>query len=506
MNLLNINKSRWKKKNLRIPSVSSVSLIFLLSILFFYFSYTIFVKFLLPVSRKPINPFPQCIPHKTLNPFIRSEKFLWFSPHSGFSNQLSELKNGILVAAILNRTLIIPPILDHHAVALGSCPKFRVSTPTELRMSVWDHIHQLVQTHRYVSMADVVDVSSVVSLSMVKTVDFRVFASLWCDLNMEGACYGKLCCATLGRSGVSSGNFDQCRSLLTGMEGNVIQCMYAVEEDCRTTVWTYQQDNDEELDSFQPDEELKKKKKISHVRRRRDLYRAFGPGSDAELATVLSFGSLFTAPYKGSELYIDIHEAPRDSQIQSLLKKIEFLPFVPEIMSAGQGFSKNRIKAPFLCSQLRLLDGQFKNHWKATFLTLKQKVDSLVEEDSHNPVHIFVMTDLPKANWTDTYLSELARSDLYKLYILQGHDDLVVETARRLMAAEHGLRSGFLPRIHDNVHGRQNCPNAFLPDVLLYIEQAICSCASLGFVGTAGSTIAESIELMRRNNVCFTPS
>ncbi|XP_068666986.1 O-fucosyltransferase 30-like [Aristolochia californica] len=506
MSPLNINKSRWKQKTPRIPSFSSISLIFLLSILFFYFSYTISLKILFPLSRKSISSSPQCIPHRTVDPFFQSEKFLWFAPHSGFSNQLSELKNGILAAAILNRTLIIPPILDHHAVALGSCPKFRVSSPTELRVSVWDHIHQLVQTHRYVSMADIVDVSSVVSSSMVKTIDFRVFASLWCDLNMDGACYGNLCCATLGWSGFSLRNFGQCRSLLTGMEGNVDQCVYAVEDDCRTTVWTYQQDNDGQLDSFQPDEELKKKKKVSHVRRRRDIYRAFGPGSDAELATVLSFGSLFTAPYKGSELYIDIHEAPRDSRIQLLLKKINFLPFVPEIMSAGQDFSNNKIKAPFLCSQLRLLDGQFKSHWKATFLALKQKVDKLVKENGHNPLHIFVMTDLPKANWTGTYLSELANSDLYKLYILQEHDELVVETAWRLMAAEHGFRSGFLPRIRDDVHGGQNCSTVFLPDALLYIEHAICSCGSLGFVGTAGSTIADNIELMRRNNVCFKPS
>ncbi|KAG9446253.1 hypothetical protein H6P81_012381 [Aristolochia fimbriata] len=424
---------------------------------------------------------------------------------SSISMVLSELKNGILFAAILNRTLIIPPVLDHHAVALGSCPKFRVSSPTELRMSVWNHIQQLVQSHQYVSMADIIDVSSLVSPSLVKTVDFRVFASLWCDLNMEDACYGNLCCRMLGRSGSSSGHFGQCRSLLTSMNGSLGLCMYAVEDDCRTTVWTYQQDNDGQLDLFQPDE-LKKKKKISYVRRRKDLYRAFGPGSDAELATVLSFGSLFTAPYKGSELYIDIHDAPRDSRIQKLLKKIEFLPFVPEIMGAGQEFSRNKIKAPFLCSQLRLLDGQFKNHWKTTFSALKQKLDSLVEEQGHNPIHIFIMTDLPKANWTGTYLSELENSDLYELYILQEHDELVVETAQKLMAAEHGLRSGFLPQIRDDVHDKKNCPFKFKPDVLLYIEQAICSCASLGFVGTAGSTIAENIELMQRNNVCFTPN
>ncbi|KAK9292383.1 hypothetical protein L1049_020350 [Liquidambar formosana] len=102
--------------------------------------------------------------------------------------------------------------------------------------------------------------------------------------------------------------------------------------------------------------------------RRRDVFKTLGPGSEAELATVLAFGSLFTAPYKGSELYIDIHEAPSDQRVQSLIENIEYLPFVPEIMSAGKECAFETINAPFLCAQLRLLDGQFKNHWKATFL------------------------------------------------------------------------------------------------------------------------------------------
>lgn len=357
-------------------------------------------------------------------------------------------------------------------------------------------------------MADIVDLSSVVSSYMVKTVDFRVFTSIWCGLNVDRACFGSICCSISGLSPVS-GSLKQCGDLLSGMGGNTGKCSYAVEEDCRTTVWTYQQ-NDGALDSLQPDEQLKKKKKISYVRIRRDIFKAFGPGSKAELATVLAFGSLFTAPYKGSELYIDIHEAPRDPRIQSLIHKIEFLPFVPEIMDAGKQFASNRIRVPFLCTQLRLLDGQFKNHWKASFSALKQKIKLLQEADngkSNNPIHIFIMTDLPLANWSGTFLGDLAGdSNAYKLHYLEERDKLVAETAKKLMAAEHGLRSGFLPRVLNRTSKKKSCPSAVLPDILLYIEEAICSCASLGFVGTAGSTIAESIELMRKNSICFNPS
>ncbi|KAG1354409.1 putative O-fucosyltransferase 30 [Cocos nucifera] len=327
---------------------------------------------------------------------------------------------------------------------------------------------------RYVSMADIVDLS-LLAPSMVKIIDFRVFASTW--------------------------------SLLSGLQGNIDLCIYAIQDDCRTTVWTYQQDSDGILDSFQPDKELQKKKKISYIRKRRDVYKAFGPGSKAETSTILAFGSLFTSPYKGSELYIDIHEAPRDKRIQSLLKEIEFLPFVPEIMAAGKDFAVNKIKEPFLCAQLRLLDGQFKNHWRVTFAAVEQKLKTLNLERKTNevssPIHIFVMTDLPMVNWTGTYLADLAKdASSYRLYTLLESDELVAQAAEKLMAAEHGLRSGFLPRNQDGMDKNKACDPVTLPEVLLYIEEAVCSCASLGFIGTAGSTIAESIEVMRKNNVC----
>lgn len=353
-------------------------------------------------------------------------------------------------------------------------------------------------------MADIVDLSSV-SPRALKIIDFRIFASLWCGLNMDGTCYGNLCCAMSSMGSTSNNNY--CRSLLSGLHGNVNQCLHSVEEDCRTTVWTYQQGNNGTLDSFQHDNLLQKRKKVSYVRTRRDLYKAFGPGSEAEMAKVLTFGSIFTSPYKGSELYIDIHEAPRDSRIQSLIEDIDFLPFSPELIAAGKEIAQNKIKEPFLCAQLRLLDGQFKNHWKATFSVLKEKLQSLQSEHEGNNdnglIHIFIMTDLPTSNWTGTYLEDITNdTKSYKLYSLTENDEWVVQAAKRLVAAEHGFKSGFLPRNIDTMNEKGVCSPALLPNILLYIEEIVCSCAPVGFVGTAGSTIAESIVLMRKNNIC----
>lgn len=335
---------------------------------------------------------------------------------------------------------------------------------------------------RYVSMADIIDLSKLVSGSDIRVIDFSVFISIWCGVHIDLACSTES-----NRQSSSLEAVRECGSLLSGNNGNVNSCVHVVDEDCRTTVWTYGKDSEDGiLDSFQPDEELKKKKKISYIRTRRDVYKTLGPGSGSESATILAFGSLFTSPYKGSELHIDIHEAPKDQRMQSLIEKVRFLPFVPEITNAGKEFVNEKIKSPFLCAQLRLLDGQFKNHWKGTFLGLKQKIEYLRHEGGPLQIHIFVMTDLPGGNWTGSYLEELANSDSLKLHVLRENDEIVITTAKKL--GDAGMK--------------KHCRPPLLPDILLYIEETVCGCAKLGFVGTIGSTIAESIELMRKYGVC----
>lgn len=355
-------------------------------------------------------------------------------------------------------------------------------------------------------MADIIDLSSLVSDSTVRVIDFRVFVSNWCGLNIGDICsesnnVGRRVARIRGQSSKLAllEELRQCGLLLSGYSGSVNDCLYALDEDCRTTVWTYQSDGEDgDLDSFQPDDQLKQKKKISFVRRRRDVYKALGPGSKAESAVLLAFGSLFTAPYKGSESHIDIHEAQNDKRIQSVIQKIDFLPFVPEITKAGREFALQKIKSPFLCAQLRLLDGQFKNHWKASFMALKQKLESL-KQNGPLPIHIFVMTDLPMSNWTGSYLGDLVKdTDTFKLFVLKASDDLVVKTAKKIANVEK--RKSF--NSVSAINFLKNCNYQMVPDILLYVEESVCSCASLGFVGTAGSTIAESIDLMRKYRTC----
>ncbi|XP_058736159.1 O-fucosyltransferase 30-like [Vicia villosa] len=469
------------------------------SLLITFFSFLILYHYYMKRNSR-INEFSQ-ISHSlqcSSQALTLTEKFMWYAPHSGFSNQLLEFKHAVLISGILNRTLVVPPVLDHHAVALGSCPKFRVVEPNDMRISVWDHIVELIRDGRYISIAEVIDISSLVSSSLVRVIDLRDFVSIWCGISLDLACYND----SKSQSSASK-SLKQCGSLLAGFGGNIEKCIYAINEDCRTTVWTYHTDGRENgvLDSFQPDEQLKKKKKISYVRRRRDVFRMLGPGSEAESASMLAFGSLFSATYKGSESYVDIRESHQDQRFLSLMEKVKFLPFVPEIMNAGKEFAKATIKAQFFCAQLRLLDGQFKNHHKSTFDGLRQKLESL-RQKGPLPVHVFVMTDLPRDNWTGTYLGDLT-SDAhnYKLHFLREGDQVVIQAAKKLTAAGYGER--FIPNSESRI-GNKYCSNQRLPDVLLYVEQAVCSCASLGFIGTPGSTIAENIELMRKFGSCST--
>ena len=332
------------------------------------------------------------------------------------------------------------------------------------------------------SIADVLDLSST-----VKIVDFREFASDFCGIDLSFVC-------DVSSEANLPMEFQKCKNLLSKSGLDDLNFVYGVEDDCRTTVWIYDQDSDGILDSFQPDEELMRRKKISFIRKRRDIFKAFGPGSKAESSKFLAFGSLFSSPYKGSELHIDIHQVPRDSRIQSLLGKLDYLPFSKEIIAAGKQFALSRIKEPFLCAQLRLLDGQFKNHWKETFSALGQKIELLMVD--HGSISIFFMTDLPEANWTGTYLEDLSRNSSYfKIFTLSEDDKIVENASGQLISDDHTLK------VH--LFREQYCPPRVLPSILLYVQEVVCSCASLGFVGTVGSTIAESIEVMRKNAVCL---
>ncbi|MCO5600276.1 hypothetical protein L7F22_054386 [Adiantum nelumboides] len=441
------------------------------------------------------------------------EKYMLYAPHSGFSNQVGELKNALFIAALLNRTLVVPPIFDHHAVSLGSCPKFRVHEPHEMRASAWAHISELIHERRYLAVADVLDLSSMVPL--VKLVDLRIFLFLWCGVDVSSACPGFLCKSLAAHILTSGETLKSCGGALMSKPDELHgSCVYGVDEDCRTTIWVHKK---RFLEANQSSPDLKEatatipKQDASNkmVKRKygqriyKEVVETLGNGSQASKYQVLSFGSLFSSEYKGSQVHVDI-KSSKDPIIRSLFEAMKYIPFTPPIVNAGKLYSRNIIRKPFFCAQLRLLDGQFKNHWEKTFTSFRSQLKLAREQQGLSQVlDVFLMTDLPRSNWSKTYLGELDVDKSYKLHTLDANDPLIQETANKLAKDDHGIHSGYLPPLKATQTDLEDFKPVWVhPDILLFVEEAICCGASLGFVGTSGSTLSANILQLRLGNIC----
>ena len=84
--------------------------------------------------------------------------YLTYAPHSGFGNQMIELRNAITLAASFNFSLILPVILDHFEISFGSCASNKHATSEQL----WAQIHRVERNgaHR-LKIRDVLDITGV---------------------------------------------------------------------------------------------------------------------------------------------------------------------------------------------------------------------------------------------------------------------------------------------------------------------------------------------------------
>ncbi|MCO5603353.1 hypothetical protein L7F22_057503 [Adiantum nelumboides] len=364
---------------------------------------------------------------------------------------------------------------------------------------------------RYVAIADILDLSLVEPL--VKLVDLRIFIRLWCGVDILSACSGSLC-KSLAAHSSTWGTLESCGRFLSRPDEIHGSCVYGVNEDCRTTIWVHK------LRSAQRNQSLWNSKaaavgSTNNVIREKYSWRShkqiaedLGIGSEAGKYEVLSFGSLFSSEYKGSQLHVDI-ESSEDRKVRALVEAMKFIPFTSPIVNAGKLYAKQRIKKPYFCAQMRLLDGQFKNHWEKTFIGLKTQLRVAQERQNWTQVlNVFVMTDLPRSKWNDTYLGELIVDDSYKVHTLNGTDPMIQQTAIELAEGDYGLRSGYFPPHNKTMNIEVEDPDSVSvhPDILLFVEEVICGCASLGFAGTSGSTLSASILQLRSGITCATNS
>ncbi|CAI5969072.1 unnamed protein product [Closterium sp. NIES-65] len=114
------------------------------------------------------------------------ERFLVYASHSGFNNQVLGFTRALHMAALLNRTLVIPPKLPHMSGAGGNMD------PATFRDSAWAVYSRHLLRADYVSMADVLRVAAIPP-TVVRTIDLRHLVARLCACDVAVPCWTASC-------------------------------------------------------------------------------------------------------------------------------------------------------------------------------------------------------------------------------------------------------------------------------------------------------------------------
>ena len=376
----------------------------------------------------------------------------------------------------------------------------------------------------------------------MKTVDLRIFLALWCGIDIRASCGGSFC-KEFAEGVFVWREYKACIRLLNpSPQTEQSCCVFSVDNDCTSTIWTINPNSTNEktiaveaLHKGSPKRSSEvaagdkvKSHKLQNVTRRTlftermpdewkaekvntseikllNIRAALGSNSSAGKFSVLAFGSMFSMSYKNVQSHIDIKTPSGDKDLDDFIRLLKVLPFSSDIVAAGKQYILEEIGRPFYCAQLRLLDGQFKNNWNATFQNLQAQLTSYSSvHRSSNSISMFVMTDLPFENWTITDLKDLLDSrNIYEVHRIDTRNDLIQLASKRVLAAESGFLVGSDSDVRQLDH-LQVQPSMIekISHVELAIEEIVCTCASLGFSGTRGSTITDRIRYLRTTDIC----
>ncbi|CAI5469640.1 unnamed protein product [Closterium sp. Yama58-4] len=383
------------------------------------------------------------------------EKFLWYASHSGFSNQVMTLSRGLHMAALLNRTLLIPPKLAHfnhvmrHSVLQSG-----------FRDRAWAEYSLLLRSPEYLSMGDVLDVGAI-SPALVRTMDLRHFVARHCRCNVSVSCPGHACRMLFQGIAFSNQSLTQCLQVCgarigastptparlwgtftalatvtarTGLfQSHVLLpsdpalsvaewerkgVLYAVPHMCNETIWT--------VGNYSSKSELLQALGGGKVRYdhgvcrdfRRDPHRFPLPLSVHLLqqpplssAQVMAFGSMFDIMITD----LNLHPSDRIRRLQQ-----ESVPFFSRpIVQLARDYIRKHMPLPYACLHLRANEASFVRKRNATLSNAEQSLwEILQQRDKHTPggtatlsstLHLFLMTDLREEAWADLLLPRLAR-------------------------------------------------------------------------------------------------
>lgn len=313
-----------------------------------------------------------------------------------------------------------------------------------------------------------------------------------------------------------------------------------LESDCSDTIWTYERDSNGNLtDNFRSG-------KLNRI------CPNFSPGIVPEFEheyismgleivkrdgrnipkpkNVVSYLGTKGTPYGESKIlsigstmhYYDLEALDGDERVRDLSCQTAFLPFTRPIMRAAKKISEteNFSNGNFVCLHYRGGDGQFSDPsaQNATKLSIIDQLEGLKPKKRQN-VTLFIMTDLRTNKW---------RKELSKLFGLPGliprfpiefylYDSKIQE---KVFSKRYGVLTNRLSKEEienlisvespvklngDPLLGteKEKTFGKELRGMSLFIEQALCSCASLGFIPHADSTISQNILHLRNGGLCF---
>ncbi|CAI7917068.1 unnamed protein product [Closterium sp. NIES-54] len=458
------------------------------------------------------------------------ERFLVYASHSGFNNQVLGFARALHMAALLNRTLVVPPKLSHQSGAGGNLD------PATFRDSAWAVYSRHLLRADYVSMADVLRVGAIPP-TVVRTIDLRHLVARLCACDVAvpcwtASCHGltpttsashqarvrclQQCGARLGAArlpraglwgaldavwGAVQGAWDEGRELPSTWEEQGV--LYRVPHMCNETLWTI--GNYSSLRALRAMVGERVQRPIGvcmntdvneNLPKPTPLHRLLLPHTAAATAKVMAFGSMFRTPIAD----IRLHFGPGVNQIREAA-----LPFFSQlIVDAAVEFVRERLRRPYACVHLRGSEPPFSTNLHSTLSTAEASLASIVRRHGSAAaagVPVFLMTDLDRATWQALLLPRVAALGVHVVTLdAKALAARMSHLSRALRQQGAGIRANRLPPLtqakwedhvaHNGTSFSMSPPGlpSQITDIQLFVEQVVCCHASLGTIITPKST------------------
>ncbi|CAI5525456.1 unnamed protein product [Closterium sp. Naga37s-1] len=461
-------------------------------------------------------------------------------PPPGTRRKVLGFTRALHMAALLNRTLVIPPKLPHKSGSGGNLD------PATFRDSAWAVYSRHLLRADYVSMADVLRVAAIPP-TVVRTIDLRHLVARLCACDVAVPCW-TASCHGLTRNTTSSHQarvrcLQQCGARLGaaplaragpwgaldavwgavygawGTETDVAAAweaqglLYRVPHMCNETLWTI--GNYSGLRALRamvgdraqwPIKRCMNTDINEYLPKPTPLHSLLMPHT----AKVMAFASMFRTPI--ADIRLDF--GPRVNQIRQAA-----LPFFSQlILDAAAAFVREHLPRAYACVHVRGIEPPYSTKLNATLRIAEAAVAAMVRRHGSGAggrVPVFLMTDLDRPTWHALLLPRVTALGVRMVtldatpFAARMHD-----LSRALRQQGAGIRANRLappPQVkwgNDVAYNNTSFSTypAGLPseiaDIQLFVEQVVCCYASLDTITTAGSSTSLLVLLHQAAGHC----